>query len=62
MIGYSKLKTLYNKDFFEWKRIIDGLEGSLTGAPIDATNTEVPEVTLEENADVISQPELRSVK
>ena len=36
---------------FEQERIIDELEGSLTGAPIDATNTEVPVVAVEENFD-----------
>ena len=43
-IGYSKLKTLDYNDFFYRKMIIGALEGSLTGAPIDATNFEVPEV------------------
>ena len=31
--------------------IIDELEGSLTGSPIDTTNPEVPKVTAESNAD-----------
>ena len=34
--------------------IIDELEGSLTGAPIDATNHEVTEVTIESNYDYYS--------
>ena len=36
----------YN-DFFEQKRIIDELEGSLTGAPIYATNPELLTVAVE---------------
>ena len=50
-ISYSKLKTLYYNGFFERKVIIDELEGSLTGAPIDATNLEVLEVYVKENYD-----------
>ena len=42
---------IYYNEFYEWKRIIYELEGSLTGAPIDATNPEVPEVAVEANAD-----------
>ena len=36
---------------FELERIIDEVEGSLTGAPINATNPAVTEVTVEENSD-----------
>ena len=37
-IVYSKLKTLNYKDFFGQNMMINELEGSLTGAPIEATN------------------------
>ena len=37
--------------FFERKRIIDELKGSLTGSPIYATNPWVQSVAVEENAD-----------
>ena len=36
---------------FEQKRIIDELEGSLTGSSIDATNTDVTEMDLKTNYD-----------
>ena len=50
-IVHSKLKTLYyNKNIWR-KNIIEELEGSLIGAPIDAKNTEVPEVDVEANYD-----------
>ena len=35
-IGHSELKILYYNEFFERKSIIDELEASLTGSPIDA--------------------------
>ena len=50
-VGHSKLKPLDYNGFFERKSIIDELEGSLTGAPIDATNPEVPAVAVDENSD-----------
>ena len=37
--------------FFERKSIIDELEVSLTGSPIDAINYEVPAVVVEANYD-----------
>ena len=39
LIGLAiKNEKVYYNDFFERKRIIDELEGSLTGAPIYDTN------------------------
>ena len=37
--------------FMKQKRIIDELEGSFTGAPIYATNPEVPTLDVEANSD-----------
>ena len=50
-IGNSKIKTLYYNNVFEWKTIIDELESSLTGSPIDDKNTEVLVVVVEENSE-----------
>ena len=36
---------------FEWKIIIDELEGILTGEPIDATNPEVTAVSIDANSE-----------
>ena len=36
---------------FEQKIIIDELEGSLAGAPIDTTNPEIPALAVEANPD-----------
>ena len=49
-LAIQKWKKYYN-DVCERKRIIDELEGSFYGAPIDATNTEVPLVAVEVNYD-----------
>ena len=43
-------KNFYN-DCFERKSIIDELEGSFSGAPIDVTNPDVPLVAVEANDD-----------
>ena len=50
-IGHSKLQTLGYSKSFDQKNIIDELEGSLTGAPIYAKNTEVQAVYVEANDD-----------
>ena len=54
-IGHSKLKTSYYNGFLEHKRIINQLEATFTGAPIDAKNTEVSVVGVQanDNEDII---------
>ena len=50
-IGHSKIKTLDYYEFFERKMIIDELDDSLTVTTIDATNTELLEISIETNDD-----------
>ena len=38
-VGHSKLKGLYYNNVFDRKQMIEYLESDLTGAPIDASNT-----------------------
>ena len=51
MVEHLLLKEFYYNDSVESKIIIEDLEANLAGAPIDAKNLEVPEVSAEENYD-----------
>ena len=48
---HSKLKTLYYNELFEQKIFIGELEGSFTGAPMDASDPKVAAVDVEANDD-----------